>query len=83
MWVDNDSICGSLTAPALKIGVSTSNTPRASKNARAVLSMIARCRKAGSVAVGRQLTEDIRGLAQLDRRAGPQILEPAGAVFLK
>jgi hypothetical protein len=29
--VDKDSMWGSLTAPALKMGVSTSNTPRAAK----------------------------------------------------
>ncbi len=36
-WVANDSICGSLTAAALKIGVSTSSTLRSLKKSRARL----------------------------------------------
>ena len=52
--VAKDSIWGSLTAAALKTGVSTSSTPRAAKYSRASASMRARVRKAASAAVGRQ-----------------------------
>jgi len=52
--VASDSICGSLTAPALNIGVSTSSTPRAAKKSRMQASMRARVRNAESVAVGCQ-----------------------------
>src|SRR5438270_12082728 len=80
MRVASDSICGSLTAPALKIGVSTSSTPRAAKNSRTCASMRARRRKASKDAVGRQsaggsatlhrLSAD--GLAELHHRARTQ-----------
>src|SRR5450631_131471 len=82
--VASDSICGSLTAPALKIGVSTSSTPRAAKNSRTCASMRARSRNALRDAVGRQsasasdvpvatrypLATD--GLAELHHRARAQ-----------
>ena len=80
--VTMDSICGSLTPHALKIGVSTSSTPRAAKNSRVRITRAARCRKAARLAVGRQspprgasgspLTRHCRGLgptARLNRRA--------------
>src|SRR5882757_314513 len=52
--VASDSICGSLTAPALKMGVSTSSTPREAKNSRTCASMRARRCSAARDAVGRQ-----------------------------
>src|SRR6267154_6292648 len=52
--VASDSICGSLTAPALKIEVSTSSTPREAKNSRTCASMRARRCSATRDAVGRQ-----------------------------
>src|SRR5882762_3924729 len=82
--VASDSICGSLTAPALKVGVSTSSTPREAKNSRTCASMRARRRSAARDAVGRQsdpasvvpvdtghpLSAD--GLAELHHRARAQ-----------
>src|ERR1700722_17121517 len=82
--VASDSICGSLTAAALKIGVSTSSTPREVKNSRTFANMRARRCSAAREAVGRQsepgsdapldnrrsLVTD--GLAELQHRAGAQ-----------
>src|SRR3984893_4360945 len=60
------SICGSLTAPALKIGVSTSSTPREAKNSRTCANMRARRCSARRDAVGRQ--SDSASVVPVDTR---------------
>src|ERR1700730_3161627 len=78
--VASDSICGSLTAPALKIGVSTSSTPREAKNSRTCASMRARRCSAARDTVGRQsepasvipVAIATDGLAELHHRARAQ-----------
>jgi hypothetical protein len=53
--VVSDSICGSVTPAPLKIGVSTSSTPRSAKNPRARASIAAACAQRADAPLGRHV----------------------------